>query len=277
VEEYPLGNKPQGGKSSLAGVQDKIVLVQNPDGWSQALNGYPSTHILKPESRDHPTVIYDEEYGARFARALGLATFHTWIEEFDGVAAVVIERYDRSPLAPQHRIHQEDFSQALGASGDEKYQRFGGLVSLTRIAKVLSELGNPAELEQLLRMTVLSVAVGNLDMHAKNISLLHHQDNSIALAPAYDVVPQVHQSNDGELALAVAGEYRHRAITRAHLSAEGQAWGLAGAERTVDETLDIILATVTSETPHRRAYAGLTADITQFTTNLVAGRAAGAS
>ena len=79
-------------------------------------------------------------------------------------------------------------------------------------------------------MATLAVAVGNLDMHAKNISLLHRPDGSMTLAPAYDTVPQVHQPNDGELALAVDHVYRHRAITRANLIAEGHSWGLDAAE-----------------------------------------------
>jgi serine/threonine-protein kinase HipA len=41
------------------------------------IDGWPSTHILKPESRDYPTSIYDEEFGARFARAAGLSAFST--------------------------------------------------------------------------------------------------------------------------------------------------------------------------------------------------------
>ena len=102
------------------------------------IDGWPSTHILKPESRDYPTSIYDEEFGARFARATGLTSFPTWIEEFDGVPAVVIERYDRSPDAPQGRIHQEDFNQVLGAAGNQKYQKYGGKVSLERIARVFA-------------------------------------------------------------------------------------------------------------------------------------------
>ena len=50
----------------------------------------------------------------------------------------MIERYDRSPHAPQGRIHQEDFNQVLGASGNQKYQKYGGKVSLERIARVFS-------------------------------------------------------------------------------------------------------------------------------------------
>jgi serine/threonine-protein kinase HipA len=76
------------------------VLARTGEVWNRVIDGWPSTHILKPESRDHSTSIYDEEFGARFARAAGLTTFPTWIEEFDGVPAVVIERYDRSPDAP---------------------------------------------------------------------------------------------------------------------------------------------------------------------------------
>ncbi len=151
VQDFPLGNKPRGGKSSLAGVQDKIVLTHHADGWNRALDGYPSTHILKPAPIGLPTVIYDEEYGARLTRAAGVTPFRTWIEEFADVPALVIERYDRSPTAPQGRIHQEDFNQALGASGDEKYQRYGKKVRLPRIARLLEEAAGQEALETLLR------------------------------------------------------------------------------------------------------------------------------
>lgn len=275
VDDFPLGNKPKGGKSSLAGVQDKIVLARTADGWNRALDGYASTHILKPEPEFLPNVIYDEEYGARLTRAAGLTPFGTWIEEFAGVPALVIERYDRSSTTPQGRIHQEDFNQALGASGDEKYQRYGGKVSLARIAQPLAEAAGQGALETLLRMVVLSAAVGNLDMHAKNVSLLHRPDGTLALAPAYDFVPQAHQKNDGELALAVAGAYRHAEITRAHLVEEGRSWGLRDAERTTHEILETVLETAGNEVPHARAYPRLVDDITRFTQNLLDGRAAG--
>ena len=275
VQVHPLGNKPPGGKSSLAGVQDKIVLAHTADGWNRALDGYPSTHILKPVPEGLPTIIYDEEYGARLARAVGLIPYRTWIQEFAGVPALVIERYDRSPDAPQKRLHQEDFNQALGASGAEKYQRYGGNVSLARIARLLEQHTGPESREALLRMVVLAAALGNLDMHAKNISLLHSEEGSVQLAPAYDFVPQAHQRNDGEMALAIAGEYRFTGITRAHLIAEALSWGLAEVEPIIDEVLGTVLETVRREDPHPRAYPRLTADIARFTQNLLEGRAAG--
>jgi serine/threonine-protein kinase HipA len=277
VQQNPLGNKPFGGKTSLAGVQDKIVLARADGGWNRVIDGWPSTHILKPESRDHPTSIYDEEFGARFAGAAGLTSFPTWIEEFEGVPAVIIERYDRSPDAPQGRIHQEDFNQVLGAAGNQKYQKYGGKVSLGRIARVFAAAGDSGSLERLFKLVVISVAVGNLDLHAKNLSLLHRPDGSMTLSPAYDVVPQAHQPNDGEVALAVDSEYRHAALTMDHLVAEGRAWGLTGAASLAEETLAAVLKLTKTETPHERAHGGLSRDIAGFTTNLLTGHAVGAS
>lgn len=275
VQRFPLGNKPVIGKTSLAGVQDKIVLALVDGRWARVVEGYPSTHILKPRVRDLPTVIYDEEYGSRFARALGLSNYETWVEDFSGTPTLVIERFDRSPDAPEGRIHQEDFSQVLGASGDEKYQRFGGRVSLARVARVFVDLGDTGSAERLLRMTVLAVAIGNLDMHAKNIGLLHLPDATATLAPAYDVVPQAHQDNDGELALAVNGKYAHRAVTRADLIAEAETWGVAQAAAIVDESLDVVLETASKERPHSNAHPELASDIAGFATNLVAGKSVG--
>ncbi|MGW4631435.1 type II toxin-antitoxin system HipA family toxin [Nocardia sp. NPDC004415] len=270
VEDHPLGNRPPDGRTSLAGVQDKIALARTARGWNRVVGGSPSTHILKPASPTEPTTIYDEEYGARFVRAAGLAEYPTWTTDFDGVPALVVERFDR--LADGSRLHQEDFSQALGASGDQKYQRFGGRVTMVRIANCL---GDRDALERLLRMTTLAVAVGNLDMHAKNIALLHRPDGSSTLAPAYDFVPQTHQRNDGEMALSVGGEYRHHGITREHLVAEGTSWGLPDAAEIVEATLSTALTTVRAESPHPRAHPTLPEDITRFTTNLLVGRAAG--
>ena len=277
VQDNPLGNKPAGGKTSLAGVQDKIVLARTESGWNRVIDGWPSTHILKPESRDYPTSIYDEEFGARFARAAGLTSFPTWIEEFAGVPAVVIQRYDRSPDAPQGRIHQEDFNQVLGATGNQKYQKYGGKVSLARIARVFSTVGDRDSLERLFKLVVVSVAVGNLDMHAKNISLLHRPDGSMMLSPAYDIQPQAHQPNDGEVALAVGGEYRHDALTRDHLIAEGNTWGLTNAPDLAEETLTTVLQVATTESPHEHAHTRLAQDIAGFTSNLLAGHATRAS
>lgn len=222
----PLGNKPNRGKTSLNGVQNKIVLVQTGDGWARALDGYPSTHIVKPIVAEFPSMIFDEEYASRFARGLGLA-------------------------------------------GDHKHETYGG-----RGLRDIARAAGGADRRELLRMTTLSVAVGNLDMHAKNVSLLHFADGSTRLAPMYDVVPRAHYDNDGEMAFRIDGEFEHRLISRNHIVSEGRSWGVQTAEDLVDGTLAEVRRIAPEERPHAGAHPSLQADITRFASNLIEGRAA---
>lgn len=269
----PLANDPRAGKSSLGGVQPKIVLTRTQEGWAQALGGHPSSHILKPQlTGERATVIFDEEYGSRIARGLGLAGFATWIEDFDGLNALVVERYDRNG---DDRVHQEDFNQALGASRNEKYQEIGGVVSLRRVADTLRTHAPEPDLRRLARMVVLAVGVGNLDLHAKNLSLLHPAEDAVTLAPAYDVVPQAHLPGDGRLALAVNGKYRHAEITRNDLATEFAGWGLRRPVPIVDETLDELHSVLQQETPLSGAFGALQEQVLGFVGNLLHGRPAG--
>jgi serine/threonine-protein kinase HipA len=272
VRQAPLGNRPIRGKSSLAGVQDKIVLARIGQQWNQALDGFPSTHIIKSFSDRHPTVIFDEEYGARIAKAVGLTDYETRIDEFGGTPGLVIERYDRDPEAADGRVHQEDAGQALGISRAEKYQEHGGRVSLSRVAGIFGAYGDADSLRRLLTMTALSVAVGNFDLHAKNISLLHLSDESMTLAPAYDVVPQAHEDNDGRMAMAINRKYDHRHITLDDIAAEGSSWGVTDARSIVESALDTVLAFASDSFPDPRAYTKVRDDIIRFTTNLIEGR-----
>jgi len=260
VAAFPLGNAPMSGKASLAGVQEKVLLARVGDRWAQCLYGHPSTHILKPVARPHPDMIYNEEYASRIARALGLAPYATWIESFEGTDALVIERYDRDAAVPGLRVHQEDFNQVLGASGAEKYQERGGKVSLARVASVVARAQGPDGMVQLLTLLTLAVAVGNLDMHAKNLSLLHPPDESARLSPAYDVVPLAHDPGiDGRMAMAINDVYEHSRIRRGDLIAEAGRWGLGAvrAGEVVDSAVAIIRSTVQQEEPHARAVPGL--------------------
>jgi serine/threonine-protein kinase HipA len=233
----PLGNNGRRRLSSLAGVQDKVLLVRTDSGWSEPLDGYPSTHIIKPLAAQR-TLIFDEEYGSRFARALGLASFATTIEAFDDVRALVIQRYDRDGAGG--RSHQEDFNQVLGYRGDEKYEPREGDARLRRIAGVLRAHASTGDLRNLLRMTTLSLAVGNLDMHSKNISLLHDPEGEVALAPMYDVVPQLHLEVDTETALQINGKSDYFAISGRDLVEEGESWGVRDAAIIVSEALEQI-------------------------------------
>jgi len=117
-------------------------------------------------------------------------------------------------------------NQVLGARGDQKYQEIGGVVSLRRIAGVFRSVGDWRSVESLARMVVFAVATGNLDLHAKNLAVLHLPDESSRLAPAYDLVPLSRYGTDGRMAMAVGGEYAHAALSTEHLERELSSWGL---------------------------------------------------
>ena len=264
VAAFPLGNVPDYGKASLAGVQEKVLLARIDGHWAQCLNGYASTHIVKPVSRVYPDMIFNEEYGLRLARAVGLVSYESWIETFDGVDALVIERYDRDSSVPGGRIHQEDMNQVLGASGVEKYQERGGKVSLRRIAEVLRRVHGDVGASFLLEHVTLAVAIGNLDLHAKNLSLLHPPDGSISLAPAYDIVPLAHYPNiDSRMAMAINGVYEFGKLTIGDLVAEAEAWGMSqgAAQDRIDHFLSRLYDALTRETPHPRAHPTLVKSI----------------
>lgn len=272
----PLANTPGRGGTSLAGIQGKLVLARADGAWHRVLDGAPSTHIVKPVSRSTPTMIFDEEYGARLARAVGLIDYEVEIRRFDGVPALVIERYDRAPDAPQGRIHQEDMAQALGASPREKYQRHGTL-TMARMAAMLSPAAGAESVRGLARVTTLAVAVGNLDLHAKNISILHLPDESARIAPAYDMVPMAHQTGvDGQLAFAVNGQYRHAAVTLDDLVSEAAAWGVRDARPLIIGTLESTRDAAKSLDPVEGSHPRLADDVVAFSSNLLDGRGAGA-
>ena len=279
TKKRPLGNDPVSGKTSLAGVQDKIVLALINNQWHQVHNGYPSTHIVKPESSQLPTIIFDEEYGARIARALQLTSYATFLEDFDGLFGLVIERFDRTRDIPPLRIHQEDMNQALGARGNQKYQENGGKVSLKSVAGVFTKNEDNESLVALLKLTTVSVAIGNVDLHAKNISILHLAHGDSKITPVYDVVPLIHQSaSEKRMALAINGKYPHALISAGDLVEEAKAWGSWGMKdplTIVKETLEAIRDFVEVEHPHPRAYEHLNLEISQFVRNLLKGEPAG--
>lgn len=281
MPQAALANSPVSGKTSLGGIHGKIVLARIGTSWHRVHNGYPSTHILKPVVPEYPTMIYDEAFCMQIAYNSGLTGHPVWIENFDGVDTLVIERYDRHNDAIGGRIHQEDFNQALGAQGSEKYQEYGGKVSAKRIAQTLARFGKREDVIKFASQLIFAIAIGNLDMHAKNISVLHFPDESIALAPTYDQVPLRHQGTDGKMALAVNGKYVHSRITLSDIATELTSWNFTGIKDEseailfIKNCLNTYGAAVSSAIPGNRTHPGLKAEISTFISNLLSGKEIG--
>jgi len=281
MPQEPLANAPLSGKTSLGGVQGKIVLVREGGSWYRAQYGRPSTHILKPNVPEFPTMIYDEAFCMQMAFEAGLTSHRVWIEGFDGLDALVIERFDRDPAMPTGRIHQEDFNQALGARGDEKYQEVGGKVTARRIAQALGRFGSQGDVEAFAAQLVFAVAIGNLDMHAKNVSVFHFPDATVRLTPPYDQVPLRHQNTDGRMALAIGGEYMHANLTRQHIATELLSWGQAAFSHEapcnafIDGCLEAYGAALETVPLDGKAYPHLREMLALFISRLLSGKPAG--
>lgn len=182
--------------SPVAGYQQKMALTllgNGVYGLPRAGTGAPTTHILKTpqvaERRDAEL----ERSAALLAEAVGLSVIVPEVLHFDGLPAMLIERYDRvNANGVVQRLHQEDFAQALGLPARLKYERRGTpdhAFNSAAIYPLLLRTAEPARaIREFLKLTIFNACVGNADNHAKNHSLLY-KSATPRLAPAYDLLP----------------------------------------------------------------------------------------
>lgn len=176
---------------SLAGAQDKVAVLVTPRGMWLPEPTRPSTHILKFET--HTRVCLAEFLATDLARRFGLRVVAMEYRQLDsGTPYLLVERYDRlsDGLGAHYRLHQEDFTQALGVSSAQKYEEHGG-PALDRLAELLRERSaKPVEdIASLRDWQLYNYLIGNYDGHAKNVSLLYPAGGCTpCLAPFYDLV-----------------------------------------------------------------------------------------
>ncbi|GMA30777.1 type II toxin-antitoxin system HipA family toxin [Litorihabitans aurantiacus] len=231
VLDLPTLTSPDGESitASLGGVQSKVLLTRDGDGWSWPTGGAPSSHLLKPEPADPraavPRIIELEHWAMRVAARAGQAVARTEIGRFGGRLTLVVERFDRED---GERFHQEDAAQALGIRPGDKYEPAAGEGRLRRLATGPgAEAEDPAVFrDDLLRQVTFRLLVGDGDAHAKNYSLMN-RDGSFSVAPAYDVAPVFHvDPRFGDFGMRVDGQRRLARLGREHLVAEAESWGV---------------------------------------------------
>ncbi len=231
---------------SLGGAQEKLLWRRIDAGWALPLDGALSTHILKPEPARWPGLATAEAWTLAAAAIVTPAAIAE-ILTGDHRPTLVITRYDRVETADTiERLHQEDLCQLLGLSPNAKYANPGpnpgaGDPSLERLASILlaRAADPPRELVRLLEQTVVNMALGNADAHAKNHSVIH-RDGTATLAPLYDASPTMaFLPQQDKASMRIGGAVRMDRITRGHLVREARSWGIpeAVARRTVDDTL----------------------------------------
>jgi serine/threonine-protein kinase HipA len=83
------------GQFSLAGAQPKTALFFDGQRWGVPSGRTPTTHILKPPTGGLLGHVENEHICLALARAFGVPAARSELHCFDGVNAIVVERYDR--------------------------------------------------------------------------------------------------------------------------------------------------------------------------------------
>jgi serine/threonine-protein kinase HipA len=236
-------------RMSLGGAQDKLLVAWRDGGWALPLDGAPSTHILKPEPERFPGLAVAEAWAMDVARRATPTAEATVARSLGSRPVLVVTRFDRVvlPSGDVRRLHQEDLCQVIGAPPSAKYASNPlrpGSPSLARLAEVLADrAANPAsELLRLLTQVVISVALRNTDLHAKNLSIVN--DRGVArLTPVYDVSPTTaFIERQRTMGLPVGGKWRVDEIGTIHLVPEAETWGVPvrDAQAQIAETLEAL-------------------------------------
>ncbi|MEJ0055755.1 MAG: type II toxin-antitoxin system HipA family toxin [Bacteroidota bacterium] len=202
----PLMAGESGIRLSLAGTQDKIPVAILAGNMLLPLSNAPSSHIIKPSIAGYEGMVFNEAFCMKLAKAVRLPVAAVEVGKADDIDYLLVERYDRvhkiiGGRLQWERIHQEDFSQALGIIPEWKYQVEGGPSLKQCFDLVRSNSTLPAvDLRNLLRSVIFNFLIGNHDAHGKNFSLLRNIYNAtlptpllgdaseIRLAPLYDLI-----------------------------------------------------------------------------------------
>ena len=220
---------------SLAGAMCKLTVCHDGERFGVPDENMPSTHIIKPGRADLPDLVYNECFCARLAEKAGLAVARTSVLEHEAGSFLLVERYDRRD---GHRIHQEDFCQALGYVPTDKYQSNGGPGFKECYELLRRHVTSPAgAINMLTRAVIFNILIGNNDAHAKNFSLLRHTNGTITLAPLYDLVSTeiYDRFRNGDMAMKFGGTYDFKWVNREHVEKMAKDIGVtpAGLRRMV--------------------------------------------
>ena len=213
-------NGIDGFRISGAGAQNKLI-ARIVDGHIELpLFGAPSTHIIKPPVNDYADSVYNECFSMRLAERIGLAAAESGLMRLDGCDYYWTKRYDREIADGRiSRLHQEDFCQICGISGELKYENEGG-PSFANCMAAMSEMRiSLADRLAFIDRMIYNYLIGNADAHGKNSSMLYRGKDAKSLAPLYDVMSTaVYSSLSRVNAMSIGGAKRFEDVSRASFS-----------------------------------------------------------
>ena len=223
-------------RMSLAGAQNKLLVVYRDGALFEPVGSEPSTHILKPNhlGGGYPASVINEYFVMSLARSLGLPAppvFRRYTPE----PVYIIERFDRLVSNPDRtqRRHIIDACQLLNKSRAFKYKT----ATLQTLAQIVDYCRNRVVARlSLYRWLVFNLLLANTDNHLKNLSFLVSA-SGIELAPSYDLLSTgtYHTrafANERanwpavDLAIELPGATQLATVTRESILSAGEAFGL---------------------------------------------------
>lgn len=223
--------------TSLSGMQPKLALIRD-GGRFVAARRLEGGHVIGKL----PTALYDllpqvEELSLRLAAAAGAYVCKASLQPMSLITAdhnfvlgksdkfLAVERFDRDQPG---RVHVEDFAQVLGIDPDNKYTG-GTYADVARVLSIIETIGEPG-VHELVRRIAINELLGNLDCHLKNIGLLHNDDRSIELSPAYDIVAYcIYRNSVGHALKFSDGSPKRQVLDAKAIRAFANASGMAEA------------------------------------------------
>lgn len=210
---------------SLTGASGKVGLYydENNKDWYLPKGAAPSTHIVKQSHVRLDGIVTNEQLCMMTAGNMGIEIPESFIVNVgdgrDEEVLLATKRYDRAikdglkkinGLSVPYRLHQEDFSQAMGISAHNKYEsdNAGYLKMMFEIIRQKSF--NPiADQLKMWDICIFNYLIGNTDNHIKNVSLLYDEElKTVRLAPAYDILSTViYTSSTRDMAFSIGNEY----------------------------------------------------------------------
>jgi serine/threonine-protein kinase HipA len=220
-------------RMSVAGHQDKLLVLREGDTWFLPDGSLSSTHILKPEPLNDRLafMVANEHFCMQLANRLGQRRVgENWAARADilrvPAPVLCVERFDRvQDGGTVRRRHVIDGCQALNLPVSHKYERPLGNApdvrhvrdgaSFEALSTLRPHLSNAAvDIRQMAWWAITTLLLGNSDAHGKNISFFARGAN-LAVTPFYDLVSvTVYDARhiDHELAMAFGDEFSLPAV-----------------------------------------------------------------
>lgn len=228
LPQYPMAANRKGASFSLAGAQNKIPLHKSNSEYSLPLYGAASNCIIKTPMKHAEWSVPNELFCMQLASKVLAGVADTEYLPLGEESSLVVHRYDRAVQNTRLvRLPQEDFCQLSGLPSRLKYESEGGPGFATCASLIRKYCSVPApHLMRMLHWAIFNLCIGNMDAHAKNLSLLTRESGKV-LAPFYDLVCTLYYEGfSTELAMSIGGRSNPDKIAAAQWSQFAQNIGM---------------------------------------------------